>query len=86
VEGGFWAIAVVVQSPGLPSLRIAVTDANTILLAWSAASAGFALQQNSDLGALNWSNVTNAPTVMGDENQVILPLSPGNRFFRLKYP
>jgi hypothetical protein len=86
IDGGFWCIVAAVQTPGAPLLRIALTAANTFLVAWPMPSTGFSLQQNTNLSTSNWSGVTNAVNVVGSENQVIVSPPTGNRFYRLKYP
>jgi len=53
-----------------------------VLVAWPAVS-GFNLQENALPGTTNWFNVTNAPSVVGDENQVLVSPS-GTRLYRLK--
>jgi hypothetical protein len=59
---------------------------NTINMVWPFPSSGFVLQQNSDLGTTNWVNVTNAANFVGGQNQVLIPPSAGNDFFRLYHP
>jgi hypothetical protein len=83
LEGGFWGVILDVQTPGSPPLNITLTPTNTVVLTWPAASTGFALQQNTDLSTVNWQPVTNAVSVVGDMNQVIIDSPPGNDFFRL---
>jgi hypothetical protein len=55
-------------------------------MVWPFPSSGFVLQQNSDLGTTNWVNVTNAANFVGGQNQVLIPPSAGNDFFRLYHP
>jgi hypothetical protein len=86
LEGGFWAMIAAVQTPGAPLLRVVLTSTNTVIVAWPAPSTGFSLQQNAALGTTNWSGVTNSQSVVGSENQVLIPLPGGNRFYRLKSP
>ena len=83
LTGGFWSLFAV-QTPGAPLLRIQMTATNTVLLAWPASSAGFALQQSTDAAAMNWMTVTNAWNVVGGENQVMVSTPNGNQFYRLK--
>ena len=85
LTGGFWA-PYAVQTPGAPLLRIFLTDTNTAIVAWPTSSAPFSLEQNPVLGSTNWFRVTNAPIVVGSENQVIVARAVGARFYRLKYP
>jgi hypothetical protein len=86
IDGGFWGIIAAVQSPGAPLLRVVLTSTNTVVVAWSAPSTGFSLQQNSDLNTTAWGGITNTVNVVGSENQIILAPPIGNRFYRLKNP
>ena len=67
-----------------PPLSISLTITNTVLLSWSFPAVGHSVEQNSDFSTTNWSSLTNAPMVVGSQNQIIL--SPPNRrgFYRLK--
>lgn len=67
-----------------PPLSIGLTSTNTVVLNWPVSAAAFDLQECSDLAAANWTTVTNSPTVVGQQNQVVLPLSSRNRCFRLQ--
>jgi hypothetical protein len=67
----------------LPKLQVTLSGAN-VLLSWPVTSAHFGLTQSFDLNAANWSPVTNFPVVVGQQNQLSLPISPGNNFYRLQ--
>jgi hypothetical protein len=69
-----------------PQLRIFLTPTNTAVLAWSSNAAGFKLQENSSLTTANWTDVTNTVVPVGGENQVNIPPSAGQKYYRLKYP
>jgi len=71
--------------PGQPTLRIFLTDTNTVVVAWPPAT-GFMLQQNSDLATSSWGNVTNVVQSGGAEDYVVLQRSIGPQFYRLKHP
>lgn len=86
IDGGFWGIIAAAQTPGSPVLRVALTTTNTAVVAWPAPSTGFSLQENSNPGTTNWTSVTNAVTIVGSENQIIVSPPFGNRFYRLKNP
>jgi hypothetical protein len=86
LDGGFWGIIAAVQTPGAPLLRVVLTTTNTVVVAWPNPSTGFSLQQNAALGTPSWGSVTNTPTVVGSEKQVIVTPPTGNRFFRLFHP
>jgi hypothetical protein len=86
IIGGFWALSAV-QTPGAPFLKIFHSNTNTAIVSWPAPSAGWILQQNSSLAfAAGWSNTTNAVTQAGGQNQIIVGLPSGNRFYRLFHP
>jgi hypothetical protein len=83
VDGGFWS-PLTGPIPGAPKLSIRRSGAD-VLIAWPAASTGFVLQQNSAPGNNNWTDVANAPVVVGSEKHVIVTPSAGNTFYRLKF-
>lgn len=72
--------------PATPNLRIFLTTTNAVIAAWPLASAGFRLQQNSNLAAVNWLDATNNAVLVGSEIQVILSPASSPRFYRLIYP
>ena len=82
-SGAIWTS----QTTPAPGLTIARSNGNLALL-WIVPSTNFVLQQNSDLGTANWTNVTNTPTLnlTNLQNQISLPLPAGNVFYRLKTP
>jgi len=86
LTGGFWSLLAVVQTPGAPLLTIHLTAINTAVISWPVAAPTFNLQKNASLATANWSGVTNMPTVVGDQNQVIIAPPSGNWFYRLKSP
>ena len=82
VQSGFWGVWTSISTPSAP-LRIFRTATNAVVVAWPANLSGYSLRQSPDVNASNWSSVTNSVTVLGDENQVIIPNPVGSRFFRL---
>ena len=87
LDGGFWGIIAVVQTPGAPSLAIRRTSTNTVALSWPSPSTGFTLQQNADgLATLNWSNVLTTPSDNGTTKTLIVNPATGNRLYRLVHP
>jgi hypothetical protein len=67
-----------------PRLRIALTGANVLVVAWPDPSTGFVLQQNNDLSTTNWVNVVTSAVVVNGEKQVTVSPPVGNRYYRLK--
>jgi hypothetical protein len=72
--------------PTPPQLRVSLTPTNTVVVSWPLSSSSFTLQQDSDLTATGWINVTNLTGTNGDEYQVIVLPSLHSQFYRLKYP
>jgi len=86
LTGGFWALSVV-QTPGAPMLKIFHSNTNTAIVSWPAPSTGWVLQQNTSVSLpAGWSNATNAVTQAGGQNQIVVSLPTGNRFYRLFHP
>lgn len=69
-----------------PSPTLSIASTNDLQLSWLIPSTNFVLQQSSDLA--NWSDVINTPVLnlTNLQNQVTLPLSADNSFYRLKTP
>ena len=88
LDGGFWGIISVVQTPGAPLLRIFVNTPNTAVLSWPDPSTGFQLQQTTALNgpATVWTDVNQTPTVANGNKQVTVASTSGNRCFRLRKP
>ena len=86
VVGGFWGIISAVQAPGSPPLAILNTGTNAVLLSWPSPSAGFMLQQTSDLTTTNWIRVDLPVGDDGTTKSVIVAPAAGSRFLRLKWP
>jgi hypothetical protein len=86
---GAWLMQVVgfkAALPAAPTLRLSFTTSNTIVAVWPVTAAGFRLQQNANLTASNWLDVTNTPGLTNNEFQVILSPASSQRFYRLKHP
>jgi uncharacterized delta-60 repeat protein len=66
-----------------PRLRVFSTSNSAAIVAWPSPSAGFTLQQNTNLVAPNWVNVATTPATVGLENRVTVSPPTGQRFFRL---
>ena len=84
VTGGFWSLFAALQMPGAPLLTVALTHTNTAVVSWPSPFTGFTLQQNSSVGTTNWTDVGLTPNDNGTTRSVVVPTSPGSKFFRLK--
>ncbi|HWY31128.1 MAG TPA: hypothetical protein VNX46_10255, partial [Candidatus Acidoferrum sp.] len=75
------------DNAGGPQLNLQLTGTNTAVLTWPASPlVSYSLQQNSSLTSSNWVTLTNSPTVVSNLNQVVLPASAAQSFFRLTSP
>ena len=68
----------------VPQLHVCIASANTVLLSWAVSAAPFILEESSEFSATNWTPVTNTPTVIGQQNQIVLPRLSGNKYYRLE--
>lgn len=83
IGGGIW----VSQSTPSPQLKIAPSG-DSLNLSWLIPSTNLVLQQNPGMVGAIWSDVTNTPALnfTNLQNEVILPVSVGSGFYRLKTP
>jgi hypothetical protein len=79
LAGGFWSVFAV-QTEGAPLLTIVLVGSGHALISWAPDSPGWILQQTDSLTNI-WSN---APSL--ETNNVTVPTTPQNRFYRLHYP
>jgi hypothetical protein len=86
IEGGFWSLLAVVETPGMPTLLITRTAPGTVVISWPSPSTGFGLQQNSDLGNPNgWLDFGGTINDNGTTKSVTVNALTGDLFFRLKH-
>lgn len=84
VDGGFWGVMAVVQTPGAPLLSITKSGGNAVI-SWPAPAPGFVLQTNANVGnPAGWGDFSGAVSDNGTTKSVTLPAQPGNSYFRLK--
>ena len=79
--GGIWTLQTT------PSPQMSITPANgNLALSWIVPSTNFVLQQSSDL--ISWTDAVATPTLnlTNLQNEVTLPLTGSNTFYRLKTP
>ena len=71
----------------VPQLSLGVTNSNLVSVSWPVPPVNdFVLQQSSDLGTASWTDVTNTPVLIGNRNQLVLPVSANSMFYRLRTP
>jgi hypothetical protein len=83
LDGGFWSMISVVQTPGGPLLAIYPTRTNAVFLAWPSPSTGYSLQQNGDVNTTNWVGIAQIPMDNGTVKSIVVSPSSGRRFYRL---
>jgi hypothetical protein len=87
METGLEGLFENLESAAPPSLRIARADANSLAVFWPATFTGWVLQQaSSPDAAADWTDVSIRVVLSGTDNEVMLPLEAGNRFYRLRHP
>jgi len=84
--GGVFGVARLLQDASPVSLRISLTPAHTALISWPYPSAGWSLQQNSDLHTANWVTPPETISNNGTNNFITVDPPSGNLFFRLVQP
>lgn len=66
----------------IPNEAIAPNGTNEVI-SWPSSVAGYTLEESTNLTSANWTNVTNVINVVNGQNEVIMPVSSGNMFYRL---
>lgn len=83
ILGGFWAAALEVEPPVVPTLSITRVGSN-LVISWSAAATGYALEENHDLFQPNgWRPVSQPVVVVNGQNTVTVPVSDQPVYYRL---
>ena len=86
LTGGFWSLYAV-QTPGAPWLKIYLSGAASVVVAWPVpGSAGYVLQENLNLTTTNWVNSSATISTSNNTNQITVSPPAGNKFFRLYHP
>jgi hypothetical protein len=85
LNGGFWGIIAVVQTPGAPLLSITRLGAS-VIVSWPSPSAGYSLQQNTNLNTTNWTSFSGTVGDNGTTRSVTNSPTAGNKCFRLFHP
>lgn len=86
LTSGFWSHFVVVEVPGAPPLALSYSGDNAIL-SWLLPADGFTVESSVDIsGAGSWKPISSDPATNNGIVSVTFPITPGNRFFRLRKP
>ena len=81
LQGGFWALPTIVQTPGAPTLVIAPATPGFALISWTPNTPGFVLQETLTFSPTNW---VNSPS--GATNPITVPAALPSKFYRLHKP
>ena len=84
--GQVTTMLVTLPTPDGTTLSIAVTSENTIVISWPSEGTPFVLEESSVLGSGNWSTVAGTPEDDGWTKSIAMPVTAGNKFFRLRKP
>lgn len=76
-------VSVTLAVPSMPQLNLSFNSANGLVFEWTSTNSSFLLQSNASLDSTSWGTLTNAPASNGTTNQIVLPTSSGNCFYRL---
>jgi hypothetical protein len=82
LQGGFWALISVVQTPGAPLLTITCSG-NSVIVSWPSSFPDWALEQNSNLAPPGWTPTSYYIVNINGTNSITIALPTGNLFFRL---
>jgi hypothetical protein len=80
-------ISGVITVDPLPALRI-MQDGQNVTLAWPFAATNYVLQEadSASAPAAAWKDVTAAPSIIGSDKFVTLPIDQAAKFYRLQRP
>jgi hypothetical protein len=79
-------LTVLLSSGPPPPLSVQSLSATNALLSWPIYWYDYGIQQNPALVGANWTTVTNAISNTTGTNLATVPISNGNKFFRLVHP
>ena len=83
--GGYHTVALIGTVPLRPTLNVR-PSANELILSWRTIAVGFTLQENPDITTSDWTDVSVVPIVniTNQQNEVMVSLPVGKKFYRLK--
>ena len=86
VEGGFWSVAVVVQTPGAPLLSLThLRDSGILFFSWLVTPENYSLESTPLLGPSGaWTPVSASVQEGSQYRSISLPQQSGQRYYRLR--
>jgi hypothetical protein len=77
---------VTVIDPNVPALSIAIGPTNSLTMSWPSTSTGYSLQQSSTAKSSGWTSMGVTPQTIGNQFVAKVPISSGQRYYRLSSP
>ena len=86
VEGGFWSVAVIVQTPGAPLLSLThLRDSGILFFSWPVTPENYSLESTPLLGPSGaWTPVSASVQEGSQYRSISLPQQSGQRYYRLR--
>lgn len=86
LTGGFFGVAVAIQQEGAPLLKIRRAGDN-LVISWFPTVVSYQLEVKDSLDPdVPWTPAGLPITITDSENTVIIPVTPGDKFYRLHSP
>jgi len=84
-DGGSTSVQTISDFSFLSLMDLAAQGSGTnLVLAWPNGVSLYQVQSTTDLGSPNWVNVTNPVVTVGNQNQVTVPATGAQEFYRLQ--
>jgi hypothetical protein len=87
LDGGFWSVVTVIQTPGAPYLSV-VRSNNAVIVSWPSSDPSWRLHATTNLSAtpITWAEIFPPYQTNATHAWITLPAPSWNRFFRLHKP
>ena len=69
-----------------PPLNLSLSAPNSLAFRWPFTNSPYRLQANALLNTTNWVTLTNMPSNVGTNSQIVLPVNTSQQFYRLTLP
>ncbi|HVV72054.1 MAG TPA: hypothetical protein VHI52_11260, partial [Verrucomicrobiae bacterium] len=66
-----------------PRVNLSLSTSNTLVVSWDRLYPLYIVQQSPSLDPPNWTTLTNAPAIMGQQYGITLPKPESMMFYRL---
>src|SRR5215471_7091050 len=69
-----------------PPLNVSLSSSNSLVFRWPFTNSPYRLEANALLNTTNWVTLTNMPSNVGTNSQIVLPVNTSQQFYRLTLP